>query len=90
MVTLTSMNQDGSSYDVFLKRFSIAGIPLSCELQANTWTTGARNLPKVAGDASGDFVVVWEIGNKVSMESSPGFEKGPRATSGLDGLDCEA
>jgi phosphoheptose isomerase len=48
-----------SAYDVFLRRFSAAGIAQAAELQINAYTTGSQSLPSVSLDADGDFVVAW-------------------------------
>ena len=40
------------------------GNPLGPEFRVNTYTTGAQSTPSVAGDASGNFVVVWESGDQ--------------------------
>ncbi len=34
--------------------------PVGSEFQVNTYTTGSKNQPKVATDAAGDYVVVWQ------------------------------
>ncbi len=35
-------------------------VPVGSEFQVNTYTTGNQNQPKVAMDAAGDYVVVWQ------------------------------
>ena len=37
-----------------------AAQPLGAEFQVNTYTTSNQELPSVATDANGNFVVVWE------------------------------
>jgi hypothetical protein len=34
--------------------------PVGDEMAVNTFTTGSQSSPSVAGDASGNFIVVWE------------------------------
>ena len=60
VVTWYSTDQDGSSYGIFARRFSSSGAPLATEFQVNAFTTGRQFYPKVASEADGDFVVVWE------------------------------
>jgi hypothetical protein len=59
VVVWTSYPQDGSSTGVFGRRFTASGVPEGSEFQANSHTTGFQEKPKVASDASGNFVVVW-------------------------------
>ncbi|MGL5094552.1 MAG: hypothetical protein ACRDD1_03135, partial [Planctomycetia bacterium] len=64
VVVWTSDGQDGSSSGVFAQRFNAAGAPLGMEFQVNTFTTLAQVRPRVAMDADGDFVVVWQSENQ--------------------------
>ena len=61
VVVWDSAGQDGSGYGVFGQRYDTAGLPLGGEFQVNTYTTGNQfaNTAAVAGDAAGNFVVVW-------------------------------
>jgi len=46
-----------------LLRHTVVGAlpgPVGSELQVNTYTTGDQRHPAVAGDAAGNFVVVWD------------------------------
>jgi hypothetical protein len=61
VVTWVSYDQDGSSAGIFARRFSDAGVPLTSELQINSYTTGQQSGPSVATDAAdGEFVVAWQ------------------------------
>jgi hypothetical protein len=51
------------------RRYDSAGIPQGSQFQVNTYTTGAQQLPHVAADAAGNFVVVWE--SKVTIPFTP-------------------
>jgi len=51
---------DGDATGVFGQRFGAAGAPLGGEFQVSFATTGAQSHPRVAMDAAGSFVVVWE------------------------------
>src|SRR6185295_152428 len=61
VVVWQSLDQDGSNYGVFGRRYDASGTPLGgSEFRINTYTTYFQFLPKVASDANGDVVVVWE------------------------------
>jgi hypothetical protein len=60
VVAWTSYGQDGSSRGVFGQRYASSGTPLGPEFRVNTFTTGIQEIPSVAVDASGNFVVVWD------------------------------
>jgi hypothetical protein len=52
--------QDGIHGEVFGQRFDSAGTPRGAEFHVNSYTGGYEQWPKVASDATGNFVVVWE------------------------------
>jgi hypothetical protein len=56
--------RDGYYYGVFARRFDRSGAALAVEFQVNTHTIGSQSGPDLAGDANGDFVVVWSSGNQ--------------------------
>jgi len=62
VVTWTSNNptlsMDGS-YDVYARRYSSTGVPLSSGFLVNSETTNDQYNPAVACDPYGNFVVVW-------------------------------
>lgn len=45
---------------IFVQRFDAAGVPQGSETRANTTTANVQDLPAVAADADGDFIVVWQ------------------------------
>jgi hypothetical protein len=45
---------------IFGQRFNASGVPQGSEFQVNSYTTGEQWQPKIASDANGNFVVVWE------------------------------
>ena len=58
-------NTDGSQYGIYAQRYLVqpaspAIARAGSEFQVNTYTTRMQELPKVASDAAGDYVVVWE------------------------------
>jgi hypothetical protein len=59
VVWTSGSGQDGSSWGVFGQRYDSAGAPLGPEFRVNTYTTGTQGGRSVAGDPSGNFIVVW-------------------------------
>jgi hypothetical protein len=59
-VVWQSAAQDGAGFGVFARRFNAAGSPLGGEIPVNVYTTDDQQVPKVAADGSGGFLVVWE------------------------------
>jgi phosphoheptose isomerase len=59
VVAWQSFYQDGHQEGVFARRFDAAGVPQTGDVQANVFTDGPQQLPAVAVDASGDFIVSW-------------------------------
>jgi hypothetical protein len=58
--------QDGSVSGVFLRRVTAGGTPLGADVQVNTFTRGPQNRPRVAADPAGNFIVVWQSGERFS------------------------
>ena len=61
VVVWQSYTQDGESLGIFGQRFASSGGPLGPEFRVNTYTTGPQTYPSVASDASGNFVVAWNM-----------------------------
>ncbi len=59
VVVWQSWYQDGADRGVFARRFDESGTPQGDEFQVNTTTEGRQDLPAVATNADGAFVVVW-------------------------------
>jgi phosphoheptose isomerase len=59
VVAWHSFARDGSSYGVFARRFSAAGVAQASEFQVNAYTTNGQDFASVSLDADGDFVVAW-------------------------------
>jgi len=59
-VVWESYGQDGSGSGSFGRRFDASGNPLGGEFQLNTYTTTYQEAPRIAMNASGAFVVVWD------------------------------
>jgi len=65
-----SPGNDGSGTSVLARRFGADGIALGPEFQVNSYTTGDQLYPRVASNAAGDFVVVWESAGSSGSDSS--------------------
>ncbi len=52
--------EDDSGYGIFAQRYNSSGIATGSEFGVNTYTTSNQNLPSVAMDSAGDFVVAWQ------------------------------
>ncbi|MGE0638685.1 MAG: hypothetical protein AB7G12_04715 [Thermoanaerobaculia bacterium] len=50
---------DGDANGIYGQRFDASGVPDGDEFPVNTYTTLLQEIPAVAGDASGAFVVAW-------------------------------
>src|SRR5688500_442573 len=59
VVAWESYGQDGSEEGVYAQRYNASGAAQGGEFRVNTNTVGGQNLPSVAMDNDGDFVVVW-------------------------------
>ncbi len=55
-----SNGTDSSNFSVQGQRYASNGTPIGDEFQVNSYTTGIQAWPKIATDAAGNFVVVWE------------------------------
>ena len=63
VVTWTRNASNGPDTDassVAARRFSSDGSPVGNDFQINTYTTGSQTHARVAMDADGDFVIVWQ------------------------------
>jgi hypothetical protein len=59
MVVWESQGQDGSGRGIYGQRFDSGGGRLGPEFRVNSYTTGLQQLPSVAADGAGGFVVAW-------------------------------
>ena len=60
VVTWDSKFQDGAHDGIIGRRFSSSGAAVGSDFQINAFTTGGQQLPVVAADGTGSFVVVWQ------------------------------
>lgn len=60
VVVWQSDYQDGDSYGIVGRRFDSSGAAQGGEFQINSYTEYAQQVPAVASDDDGNFVVVWE------------------------------
>ncbi|MEO8198549.1 MAG: hypothetical protein ABI689_17690 [Thermoanaerobaculia bacterium] len=51
---------DGSNWGVYAQRFAATGVKAGPEFRVNSYTTSAQFISRVAADAAGNFVVMWE------------------------------
>ena len=63
-VVWESHGQDGDNAGVYARRYDSTGIP-GPEFRVNDYTTSFQDRPKVAMDATGNFVVVWESNEQI-------------------------
>jgi hypothetical protein len=61
---------DLSGWSIHARRFAADGTPLSGDLQVNTLTSGNQQRPRVASDALGNFLVVWQSDVSGSTDTS--------------------
>ncbi|MDH3593418.1 MAG: VCBS repeat-containing protein [Rhodospirillales bacterium] len=64
VVAWEGLGLDGSFNAVFARRYDAAGGALGGEFQVNTHTTLSQEMPAVAMDFDGDFVVAWQSGEQ--------------------------
>jgi hypothetical protein len=62
VVAWNSYTQDGAGSGVFGQRYDSSGALLGGNFQINTVTLNSQNLPAVAVDGDGDFIVAWSSG----------------------------
>jgi hypothetical protein len=60
VIAWSSDLQDGSSTEVYARRYAANGGAAGAEFRANTTIAGAQNNPAVALNSAGDFVIVWQ------------------------------
>ncbi|MEZ0370505.1 MAG: hypothetical protein ACAI44_15555 [Candidatus Sericytochromatia bacterium] len=66
VVSWTSINQDGSGFGIYARRYDSTGTPVGGEFLVNTTVAFNQVRPDVAIDADGDFVIVWASLNQDS------------------------
>jgi len=66
VVVWQSWGQDGSEAGIYGQRYNASGVPQGSEFPVNTYTVGSQDMPWVAMDSDGDFVVVWQSAGKDS------------------------
>lgn len=65
-----SAGTDRSDFSVQGQRYDAAGIPQGGQFQVNGYTTGAQRAARVAADAAGNFVVVWQSFGSAGSDGS--------------------
>ena len=59
VITWQSYNQDGSSYDIYAKRYDVNGNENGAEFQVNTYTYNTQSNPSTTALNDGGFVIAW-------------------------------
>lgn len=59
VIAWATYGQDGSGWGIYAQRYDSAGVAQGGEFQVNTYTTNFQNVPSVAMDEVGDFVITW-------------------------------
>ncbi|MEZ0368414.1 MAG: hypothetical protein ACAI44_04920 [Candidatus Sericytochromatia bacterium] len=59
VVAWRSQAQDGDDAGIYAQRYNSSGSALGSEFQVNTYTTDTQDLPAVAADSDGNFVIAW-------------------------------
>lgn len=70
-----------TDYNVYARRFSSDGTPLTGDLLVNEVTACSQSFPSVASDADGDFVVAWHDRRGLCGLGSTGIDIWARAFS---------
>ncbi|HMQ06166.1 MAG TPA: hypothetical protein PKC30_02640 [Saprospiraceae bacterium] len=60
VIAWDSNGQDGSGNGVYAQRFDNMGVAVDPEFRVNTYTVGNQDFASIAGDGSGNFIVVWQ------------------------------
>ena len=53
------MNQDGSGYGVYARRYTNAGVPAGGEFRVNQTTANWQHEPSIGMDKDGNFTITW-------------------------------
>jgi hypothetical protein len=60
VIVWQGVDTPGPTAGIFGQHFDSLGARVGGEFQVNTYTPGSQTLPRMASDADGDFVVVWQ------------------------------
>jgi hypothetical protein len=64
VVAWTSQFQDGSGNGIYVQKYNSDGSTFGSEFRANTTVANSQELPTVAMDNGGDFIIVWDSQNQ--------------------------
>jgi len=76
-----STGTDSSDSSVQARRYDPSGNPLGPEMQVNTYTTSYQDIPAIASEPGGDFVVVWTSFGSSGSDGSYNSIQGRRFTA---------
>ncbi len=65
-----STGGDTSTTSAQARRYTGSGAPLGVPFQVNSYTTNSQNLPAVAADSQGNFVLAWESDGSAGGDTS--------------------
>ena len=65
-----SIGGDISTTSAQARRYTGSGAPLGAQFQVNSYITNSQNLPAVAADALGNFVLAWESDGSAGADTS--------------------
>jgi hypothetical protein len=66
VIAWNSLGQDGSHWGVYAQRYDSSGNKMGDEFRVNTYTNDRQSGSKVAINANGDFVILWNSLNQVN------------------------
>jgi hypothetical protein len=89
VVVWSSYGQDAGTGGVFGQRFDPAGVPQGPEFQINVYTTSFQDVPAVAMDGAGGFVVVWDSLGQDSGLSNTGIIGRRYDSAGVPGAEFQ-
>lgn len=64
VITWVSIGQDGSSYGVYMQRYSANGVPIGAETQVNVTTADSQLNAAIEAMPDGGFQIVWQSANQ--------------------------
>lgn len=73
-----STGSDIAGRSIQARRFASDGTPFGPDFQVNTYTSGNQNLPDVATDGAGDFVIVWQSAGSSGSDTLGSSVQGQR------------
>ncbi len=60
VVAWESQGQNGTLFGIYAQRYNSSGVAQGSEFEVNSFTSGNQEMPSVAMDSGGDFVIAWQ------------------------------